>query len=83
APGTGSRLRVTVGAALEGGRIDSELDPFLALVSIRVGTGQETLPLDGTVSEVLVDGKGPTELEITVSRSELTTVLFEFDAEGI
>ena len=77
----GTRLRVQVGAALDGRTADAELDPQLSLVEARInGLLQD---LAGHKEILTLKHSKPIEIDLVVRRGNETTVLFDLDAERL
>ena len=77
----GTRLSISVGAALDGTATDDDLDPSLELIEASVG-GHVT-GLSGTTDDLELLGDGPVEVSVVCARGPDITVMFDLRADPI
>lgn len=78
---TGTTLRFSVAAALDGSSGDANLDPDLSLFEVRVAG--RPVEVEGRTGQLTLDNTGPFEVELVVSRGAETTVLFDVEADSV
>jgi hypothetical protein len=81
ASSAGTRVRIAVGAALDGTTSDDTLDPDLHLVS--ASWNGTTADLSGTQETLELNTRTEQVLEILVTRGPTTSVLFDLTAETL
>lgn len=77
----GTRVRVTVGAALDDSGSDPDLDPRLSLLSADIAGDMRVL--EGTSAELVLPGTDVLEFTLTVARSADTAVSLAAQSEAI
>ena len=76
---SGTRLRVTVGIALDGSTMDTAIDNRLRLLSWETGGRSQTL--DGREAVLLIEGNQESEVLLLAQRSAANSVLWNIDIE--
>ena len=77
----GTRVHISVGAALDGTASDDSLDPSLRLVS--AVWDSSSVDLEGTTGTINLTGPDEQTVEILVTRGPRTSVLFDLSAEPL
>ncbi|MDO9486378.1 MAG: hypothetical protein Q7K25_10000 [Actinomycetota bacterium] len=77
----GTKLMFSVAAALDGNSADADLDPNLAIVSVRIA--DERYEVSGRTGTLDIHIREQVELELIARRGPETTVLFDIEAEAI
>lgn len=72
-------FNVRVGAALDGNILDTSVDPSLKL--FRAEVGDEVIALDSDAATIILSGAEAIEVQLYVSRSNSTSVLFDVTVE--
>lgn len=77
----GTSLRFSVAAALDGSSADTNLDPHLSFVEVRIAG--KLVAVEGRTGHLTLDNAGPFEVELVARRGPETTVLFDVEAESV